>query len=219
MRTHLSKSLQTRCKTIRRAVTAYNAAAAALVPPRPAVDWEKVSHYSFLEEFNLLQDTRNDVRAKRWSEPAVRETMKIRNRLARAHEELQRCSIETRRLHTAIRDDDVLFDRVLNALHAKSNILAAAVSDFATRRRRVNNHLLTRVYQVYSLSGYIGIKGPGTRVGEEPLPSPPPDAMCTEPTISRDTVDPIDIGDDGEDEDVQGDLGGVVDYFGDLALR
>lgn len=36
MRTHLSKSLQVHCKAIRKAVDAYNTAAAALNPPRPA---------------------------------------------------------------------------------------------------------------------------------------------------------------------------------------
>ncbi|KAG1853644.1 hypothetical protein F4604DRAFT_1933044 [Suillus subluteus] len=54
MCTHISKSLQTRCHAIQNAVKTYNAAAAALSPPRPQLDWSKVSHYSFLEEFNLL---------------------------------------------------------------------------------------------------------------------------------------------------------------------
>ena len=53
-RTHLAKSLQTRCKAIRSATDTYNKAARLLDPPRPPLDWAQVSRYSFLEEFNLL---------------------------------------------------------------------------------------------------------------------------------------------------------------------
>ena len=76
VRTYLAKSLQRRCKAIRNAVAEYNSAAAALNPPRPAINWSEVSHYSFVEEFSLLQDTRNDIREKQWSQPQIREFMR-----------------------------------------------------------------------------------------------------------------------------------------------
>ena len=76
MRTHIAKSFQKRCKAIQNAVKAYNAAAVALDPPRPTLDWTRVSHYGFLNEFNLLRDTRQDIRDKPWTDLAVRETMK-----------------------------------------------------------------------------------------------------------------------------------------------
>ncbi|GBE83750.1 hypothetical protein SCP_0508060 [Sparassis crispa] len=63
MRMHIAKSLQTRCEAIRNAVQVYNAAAGVLNPPRPTLDWAKISHYSFLDEFDLLHDTRNDIYA------------------------------------------------------------------------------------------------------------------------------------------------------------
>jgi len=76
MRTHIAKALQSHCKAIRNAVKVYNAAVAQLDPPRPLISWEHVSHINFLEEFNLLHNTRQDIRDRRWSEPAVRELMK-----------------------------------------------------------------------------------------------------------------------------------------------
>lgn len=94
MRTHIAKSLQTCCKTIKKAVNAYNVAAAALTPPRPALDWSRVSHYGFLEEFHLLQDTRNDIRNRPWALPHIRSLIKLRHRVIRASEEVERCSIE-----------------------------------------------------------------------------------------------------------------------------
>jgi hypothetical protein len=99
MRTHIAKALQSRCKAIRNAVKVYNAAAAQLDPPRPPISWESVSHINFLEEFNLLHDTRQDIRKKQWSQPAVRDLMKLSQRVKRAHEEIERCHVAIRRLY------------------------------------------------------------------------------------------------------------------------
>jgi hypothetical protein len=57
MRTHIAKSLQTRCKAIQNAVKTYNTAALEMNPPRPTLDWSKASHYTFLEDFELLRNT------------------------------------------------------------------------------------------------------------------------------------------------------------------
>ena len=43
----------------------FNAAAKALDPDSEPLDWSEVSHYSFIEEFALLQDTRKDLRGNR----------------------------------------------------------------------------------------------------------------------------------------------------------
>ena len=77
MQTHIAKVLQSRCKAIRNAVKTYNTAAAQLVPPHPSISWEAVSHINFLKEFNLLHDTCQDIREKRWSQPAIHELMKL----------------------------------------------------------------------------------------------------------------------------------------------
>ncbi|KAG6369144.1 hypothetical protein JVT61DRAFT_1403 [Boletus reticuloceps] len=54
---HIAKALQVRCRAIQAAVRKYNDAASTLQPPRQALNWSKVSHYSFLEEFTLLRET------------------------------------------------------------------------------------------------------------------------------------------------------------------
>ena len=91
MRTYLAKSLQRRCRAIQNAVREYNQAALAMNPTRPTIDWARVSHYTFIEEFSLLRDTRNDLHAKDWSRPEVRETMRLARRLDRAGEEVCEC--------------------------------------------------------------------------------------------------------------------------------
>ena len=145
MRTHIAKALQSRCKAIHNAVKVYNSAAQQLDPPRPPISWETVSHINFLEEFNLLHDTHQDIRDKRWSQPAVRELMKLSQRVKRAHEEVERCHIAIRRLYTAIQDEDDLFTRTLSRLQSGDPVPYRMVRDFTTPRRRVNNLLLTKL--------------------------------------------------------------------------
>ncbi|THU89328.1 hypothetical protein K435DRAFT_821451 [Dendrothele bispora CBS 962.96] len=65
MRTHIANALQKRSKAIRRAVNRYNKAAMSLNPQQLTLDWTKVSHFSFLDQFNILQDTRHSVLVRR----------------------------------------------------------------------------------------------------------------------------------------------------------
>lgn len=166
-RTHVAKSLQTRCKAIRRAVANYNAAAAKLTPPRESLDMADISHYGFVAEFSILKDTRNDIRDKPWSKPLYREVLKLRQRIARAQEEITRCNVETRRLHTSILDEARLFSRVLRNLESEDSPLYGPFKDFATRRRNVNNMLMKRIQMIHGLRGFTGEVTRGVRLGSE----------------------------------------------------
>jgi hypothetical protein len=163
MRTQIAKALQKRSKTIRKAVNAYNTAAVALDPPKPTVDWSKVSHFNFLEEFTLLRNTHRDITDKRWTEPAVRETMKLWNRLCRAREEIIRCNVEIRRLHTSIVDEHAIFSTLVSEM--PPGPVKGAVLDYITRRRQTNEYILTKIYKLQSMQDFSGEQNPGTRKG------------------------------------------------------
>jgi hypothetical protein len=194
MRTHITKSLQTRSKSIKQALASYNAAAAALTPPRPPLDWSEVGSYHFLEQFALLQNTRHDICNKRWTKSAVRACIKLRHRIRRAREEIDRLNIEVRRLHAAIQDESILFRQVRARLQAANNPLLAAVREYTERRERINSQLLVYVFQVYKLDGYTGVKGAGIRFGFIP-----PDGLA------RDDAPP-DVVDDDEVLDAEVDI-------------
>lgn len=216
MRSHITKSLQTRCKAIQQAITAYNAAAANLDPPRPSLNWAEVGGYSFLEQFALLQDTRQDVRDRRWTESTVRAVMKKRNRIRRAHEEIERLNVEVRRLHTAVRDEELLFRSVCTRLQAANDPLLGALQEFVQRRRRINAELLARVHQIYKLDGFNGTPNPGTRLGSLPL----------DPEIAKELDILVATDDQAADADVdvlEGDeeqaaLAHLVEFLGSLSL-
>lgn len=162
LRTHIAKSLQTRCKTIRRAVEAYNTAAAALQPPKASLDWTQVSNYAFVEHFTLLQDTQEDIRNRPWSQPLGREVLKLRRHLERAKEEVLRCNVETRRLATSIRDEDIHFSNVLSKLQRAHDPIYGAVADFTTRRQRINQQIHKHIDRIYALPEFTGTPSPGT---------------------------------------------------------
>ncbi|KAG6807975.1 hypothetical protein H0H92_005850, partial [Tricholoma furcatifolium] len=168
MRTHIAKSLQTRSKTIRAAVLRYNTLAVRL--GRPTLDWSTVTHYSFLDDFNILRHTRANVNKKPWADPVIRETMRKYQRLQRAKEEVTRCNIELRRLHTSIVDEDACFDQILKSFEGHSHVLEVEVREFIARRRGVNQMLLERIHDTYRLDGFTGDPTPGCPVA----PPPPP---------------------------------------------
>ncbi|KAG6874966.1 hypothetical protein C0992_005766, partial [Termitomyces sp. T32_za158] len=90
MHSHIAKLLQSWCNAIRNALAAYNAAALALNPPKPTLDWSCVSHYTFLEEFDILRDTWHDIQQKPWAQLVIHEIMKQDLKVQRAREELIR---------------------------------------------------------------------------------------------------------------------------------
>jgi len=214
MRTHIAKALQSRCKAIRNAVKVYNTAAAQLDPPRPSISWEHVSHINFLEEFNLLHNTRQDIRDRRWSEPAVRELMKSFQRVKRAHEEIECCHIAIRRLYTAILDENDGFDRVLSQPHLATSPVYGAVQDFVRRRYRVNNLLLIRLNRLVHSPDFSGTCSRGTRLGNSTSRRGDDDQWADMHEIAEEGDEDIEIGGDETDELVSH----LVDYVGDLAL-
>lgn len=215
MRTHLAKSLNTRCKAIENAAKAYNIAARAVDPPRPALDWVTVSHYSFLEDFELLRDTRQDIHQKPWAQPVARLALKQAQRIQRAQEEIDNCNIDVRRLHTHILDENEDFSGILSDLRARADPILGAVEDYCTRRRRVNVQLLRRVCDIHAISGFSGITSRGRRVGRANLTSTPLNINVP----PDQTADSDSDGDWEDEDDIRTEYGGLVDYIADMPLR
>ncbi|TFY68930.1 hypothetical protein EVJ58_g720 [Rhodofomes roseus] len=231
MRTHIAKSLQARCKAIQNAVKAYNEAAAALDPPRPTVDWQQASHYSFLDEVAFLQDTRGDICKKPWAEPLGREILKKARRVERAREELVRCNVEARRLYTSILDEHDRFNVVQEELRVQGAPLYTAVKEQCDRRRHINLKHLERLLRLSELDGFTGDISRGVRVGSAGPSSPTPSGPQSALTLGDDAVPLVEENTreaagrsedmheemfDGQDDEMEEELGGIVDYISSL---
>lgn len=217
MRTHISNALQRRSKAIRNAVKTYNTAALALDPPRDTLDWSKVPHYSFLDQFNVLQDTRHSVFDQPWAKPVNRSLMKTRSRILRAQEEITWCNIEIRRVHTKIVDEGREFANVVQRLTDTHSPMLGPVGDYVTRRQGVNRLLLARIHQTYNLEGFLGDCTPGTRKGtraELPLGS------TNMHSTSIDDVDPgSDEGEVEDDDELRERIDNVEEFMANMSIQ
>ncbi|KZV80688.1 hypothetical protein EXIGLDRAFT_595556, partial [Exidia glandulosa HHB12029] len=125
MREAISKGLKSRSQAIRTAVARYNELAVTLTPPAPTVEFATLMEWTELQEFELLRHSRaGDVRERAWAQPANRAMAVKYYKLARAREELLRCRVETRRLVTAMRDEETRYDLAIQRLLASGNMLA-----------------------------------------------------------------------------------------------
>lgn len=151
MRSHIAKSLQTRSKAIKNALDAYNAAARSLNPPKPQLDWDRVTHFQFISDFPLLRclwHNREDISQKQWAGANIRECMRQYQKLKRAKEELVRCNVEVQRLHTSIHDEATLFKNIQERLQTEQSTWATILNEYMMKRMSVNEHLLRKIAQV-----------------------------------------------------------------------
>ncbi|KAG1827855.1 hypothetical protein DFJ58DRAFT_672461, partial [Suillus subalutaceus] len=94
-------------EAIQNAINHYNVQAFTLNPPRQKISWKDIADYSFLGEFDLLHNSRTDIRNSDWVTPAHREVTTKYFKLCRAHKEITWLNVEVHRLHTAIHDEEL----------------------------------------------------------------------------------------------------------------
>lgn len=178
MRKHIANALKARSRAIRTALDRYNAAATALVPPRQLLDWEQVVEYAFLSDFDLLRDTRQDIRKRPWATPAARHAMDQAFKLRRAKEEIKRLNIEIRRFATYMRDEDAYLRMKETAVRLFNPALANQVAIHRMERGRFNVHHTDILRQIYLLKGFTGTRELGTHHESTNIPEdlklPPP---------------------------------------------
>jgi hypothetical protein len=91
---------------IRTALERYDTAALALNPPCRTLQWKEVVEYTFLADFDLLQDARQDISQRIWATPAGQLAMDLHFKICRAKEEISHLNIEIRRVATYLCDED-----------------------------------------------------------------------------------------------------------------
>ncbi|KAG1739229.1 hypothetical protein EDD22DRAFT_982290 [Suillus occidentalis] len=157
LRQQISKALQRRSETIRKAITRYNVQAAALNPPRDKISWKDIADYSFLAEFDLLRHSRNDVRGNDWVRPAYREATSKYFKLLRAHEEIAQLNVEICRLRTAIYDEELHATAIIHDLSSSDPLLASELKRQWHSQAAINAVHNYRLDQIGSLMGFSGV--------------------------------------------------------------
>lgn len=217
LRKHIAKVLQARSKAVRAALARYNKAATAI--GREELQYEEICEYSFLSEFDLLRDARQDIRTRPWATPAGRHLMDLHFKNLAAHEEINRLNVEIPRFVTYMCDEEEELQSVCRRLDAENAPLAYQVNLHRMERARFNSIHLKRLYKLAGDPRVSPIQR-GTRLSAptppppvsecppSPLPSVPPVASSMEEDPSSTTLitpeellDPEELDADDADAD------------------
>lgn len=169
LRKHIGSALKARSQAVRTALQNYNVAAQALVPPRPPLSWDDVVEYAFLADFDLLSDTRSDVRLKVWAKPASRILMDQHFKLKRAREEILRLNVEIPRLMTYIRDEEAFLLQQEDLLSETDPPLSCQLRLRRLKLIRSNDLHIHRLNRLASMPGFSGSINPGTSINAAAL--------------------------------------------------
>ncbi|KIO22578.1 hypothetical protein M407DRAFT_39675, partial [Tulasnella calospora MUT 4182] len=164
LRTHIAKHLKKRSETIRTALKAYNAAAGPVGAEK--LDFKTVVNYAFVSQFDLLRDSRQDIRLKPWSKASNRFLMDKLFERDRAREEIIRLNVEIARLRTWIRDEDQDFRTAVQVARESDSDqhLANEIEIRAQRRFRIHSRLLRTLHALERVPGFTGACIPGQSV-------------------------------------------------------
>ncbi|THU77754.1 hypothetical protein K435DRAFT_701701 [Dendrothele bispora CBS 962.96] len=205
MRRHILTAVKKRSKTIRTALNKYNAAAAALSPPRPAMKWEEVLENSFLSEFDILRDTRDDIRKKDWAKPANRQLQAEFFKVVRALEEKDRLHVEIKRLITYIKEETLFLLQKEREIEATNPALAYQMSLIRWERGRFNSLHHLRLQRIFKMKGFEQADRQFFRAGmSERTREIPASGEVREEVVELADGEDLEEDDDGEDDDEVG---------------
>jgi hypothetical protein len=125
-----------------------------------------------LAEFDLLRHSRNDIRDRKWAQPAYREATIKYLTLCRAREELQRLDVEVRRLFTAIDAETKDTEATILKLEQTCLTLAAELRRRWQKRSAINAIHQHHLKRIAELPGFTGVLSIGTRVCSIATPHP-----------------------------------------------
>jgi hypothetical protein len=157
--------LRTRSGAIKTALRQYNDAAALLNPPRDPLTWSTVLKAATLADFDLLRDTRTDIRRLPWTEPSRREATTYYFGIKRAREEIVRLNVEITRLLTFMFDTHVDYHLAIRRYMTEDPPLATSLTRQWQYEDRINESVVHKLSQTSKLRGFTGTLTIGSRIG------------------------------------------------------
>jgi len=202
LRKHIAQALARRCAAIRNAISRYNDLAPLQNPPRPILVYSEVVDYCTFSEFEILKHSDHDVLSKEWATLANRQAANKHFKVERAEEEIHRCNVEVARMQAWVDEEDMVMSRAVAEHEGSDPAFATHLKVLQIQRRHVNDHLRTRLEQIYKLPGYSGPLHVSTS-SAPPAPSTVPSTALKTGVdhVDGDHIDNEDELRDDEDED------------------
>jgi hypothetical protein len=148
-----------------------------LTPPRPHLTFLDIIHNTTLAEFDLLRETRQDIRKQAWTQPARREAGVLYYGIKRAKEEIRRLNVEITRLITSLVDTHVDYYHAIASTLLTDPELAEELQRRWMHATRISTTICKRLASTARLVGFSGSVFPGVREGRDPTHGdgvPPP---------------------------------------------
>ncbi|KAF8823986.1 hypothetical protein HHX47_DHR9000529 [Lentinula edodes] len=141
------------------------------ISPRRIIQWKEVLDLTFLSEFDLLHDSREDIREQQWATPKNRQIMLEFFKLIQAEEELQHLHVEIRRLLTFMHDEEHELHIKCTALEVHNPPLALQLQQHFQEHIRFNALHRRHLFAIKKLPGFdphnINYFCVGTYVGRQ----------------------------------------------------
>ncbi|KAJ8073036.1 hypothetical protein PM082_019904 [Marasmius tenuissimus] len=172
MRQHLGKALKTRSAAIKTAVDNFNKAAVSL--GKDTLSYDTVIEKTYLSELDFLRETRDDVRTKKWAQPANRTLVTKYCKIWGAHYELDRLHVEIKRLVTYMKEERNFLRAAEAYLEQSDPALAHQIALYRWERGRFQAWHRMRLRRIYKLPGfdpaYLQYFSPGRGLKRSALP-------------------------------------------------
>lgn len=217
LRDKIGRSLKTRSDAIATALRNYNQAALILNPPRPPLTWASVVQATSLADFDLLRNSRADIRSQPWTEASRREAMNLYFGIKRAHEEIDRLNVEIKRLLTFMVDDHIDFYHAVGRTVMEDPFLAAELSREYEKRNELHFQLARRLGKVGQLDGFTGTLDLGKRIGRDSRDTGIP--LPAWFSLLKDPKDRISSGTQGTGGDESEEESGDVEQDSDIMVQ
>ncbi|KAF8335339.1 uncharacterized protein EI90DRAFT_3152974 [Cantharellus anzutake] len=224
-RRRISELVGKRGKTLHSTLDKYNNAATSMIPPKPSLTWDDVTHPDFLSMVELLRG-HDDIHSHEWAQEHFRAATRAWVKLQRAKEELVTIGIEAHRILTSMRDEELQLKETIEVVTASNPILASYISMTFKWRMKANSHLRKKLARLESHPSYLSPRGPGVSIHSVPgasdatqqSSSVEPDLLPTMETADKQPLGDKDSDDDGiaeeeDEEQLEFTMDKLVDLF------
>ncbi|KAF8323615.1 uncharacterized protein EI90DRAFT_2886562, partial [Cantharellus anzutake] len=137
---HISQLVGKQSRTLHSTLEKYNTTAAAMIPLKPSLTWDDITHPDFPSTVELLQG-RDDIRSCEWTQEHFHAATHAWARLQCAKEELVTIGVETRRILTSMRDEELQLKVTIKVVAASNPTLASYISMAFKWHVEANAHL------------------------------------------------------------------------------
>ena len=185
---YIAKALKTCSQAIRNVLDQYNTAATHLSPIQSALSWNDIVQYTFLADFDLLQETCEDVCERAWACPAARITMDQHFQIIQAEKEIACLDIKIHQVITHLHDEEKFLGAYEDNVWSRDPALTHQLCHYWLQCGLFSALYQKQFHQLGSMSGFTSSLEPGDAT-DKSLRTPISCVNIVTPTVNEMNLD------------------------------